>query len=74
MLSKQDVNSDFYIIPDSTIACKLPENLDFGDKILENIAKRIIDIQRMNVYFNEDQYNLDNEDKLHAERLLEEEK
>ncbi|CAG8445972.1 21919_t:CDS:10 [Dentiscutata erythropus] len=78
MLSKQDVNSDFYVIPDSNIVCKLPEKLDFGDKVLENIAgrnrDRIIDIQRMNIYFNEDQYNLDNEDVLHAQRLLEEEK
>ncbi|CAG8488898.1 33021_t:CDS:10 [Gigaspora margarita] len=78
MLSKQDVNSDFYMVPDSTIACKLPDKLDFGDKVLENIAgrnrNRIIDIQRMNIYFNEDQYNLDNEDVLHAQRLLEEEK
>ncbi|RIB11354.1 SNF2 family N-terminal domain-containing protein [Gigaspora rosea] len=78
MLSKQDVNSDFYMVPDSSIACKLPDKLDFGDKVLENIAgrnrNRIIDIQRMNIYFNEDQYNLDNEDVLHAQRLLEEEK
>ncbi|CAG8617251.1 2273_t:CDS:2, partial [Scutellospora calospora] len=74
MISKQDVNSDFYMVPDSTISCKLPEKLDFGDKVLENIAERIIDIQRMTVYFNEDHNKLDTEDVRHAERLLEEEK